>query len=215
MTTYSAKATPLVCALIVLAPIAAAAQSPAQPGAGPMQIEQMENGFVVAPDLKATRVSGTTRGLAGAYAGFLMDNTLLLGGAAYWLPDGPDGMRMAYGGAIVGWQMRADERLGFAIRTLVGGGRTSTRFDGGVIFTGRGVDDRRGTHVRPDGRGRFRLYQEFFTVEPQADVLIRLTRRFRIDAGAGYRAIAAAHGSERDLRGATATLALQFSTADR
>ena len=86
MTTYSAKATPLVCALIVLAPIAAAAQSPAQPGAGPMQIEQMENGFVVAPDLKATRVSGATRGLAGAYAGFLMDNTLLLGGAAYWLP---------------------------------------------------------------------------------------------------------------------------------
>jgi hypothetical protein len=202
---------------VVLAPVAAAAQqaAPAQPAGGPMRLERMENGFVVAPDFKVTRVSGSTQGLAGGYGGFLLDNTFLVGGAAYWLPNGTNGMRMAYGGAIVGWQIRADERLGFSIRGLVGGGQASTPVTGPIIFGRRFDNDDREMVVRTDGRGRFRSYQDFFTVEPQADVLIRLSRRFRIDAGAGYRAIASERGRDQNLRGATGTIALQFSTADR
>jgi hypothetical protein len=201
----------VVCALGVL-PATAAAQQPAPPtAAGAIQIEPMENGFVIAPDVKITDVSGSTRGLVGAYGGYLLDNTFLFGAGAYWLPDGPNGMDLWYGGAIVGWQIHARERLGFSLRTLVGGGEASTRFDGPIFIPGFDHG-----HVTPhtDGFGHVHFDEGFFTLEPQANVMVRVVRHVRIEAGAGYRAVAGSH-NDSSLRGVTGALAVQFSTADR
>jgi hypothetical protein len=204
-----------VCFLAAFLPAAAEAQQPPPPQAagGQMRIEPMENGFVIAPDFKVTEIANTTQGLAGAYGGYLMDNTFLVGAAAYWLPNGRNGMDMWYGGGIVGWQVRADEPFGFSVRTLIGGGQASTPFDGPIIF-GPGFDHGHVTPYHGDGRGHFHVDEDFFTLEPQADVLIRLARHVRIQAGAGYRAVAGTSNDSR-LRGVTGSLAVQFSTADR
>jgi hypothetical protein len=57
-------------------------------------LERINNPFVVAPDFKMTDLDGETGQLAGAYVGRLLDNTLLVGGAAYWLVSGNGGEEM-------------------------------------------------------------------------------------------------------------------------
>ena len=47
-------------------------------------------------------------------------------------------------------------------------------------------------------------------MEPEADVLIRLTRGMRITAGAGYRFTFADYGGDSRLRGAVGTVGLQI-----
>ena len=50
-----------------------------------MIVERVKSAFLVAPDFKVTEVDHKTSELAGAYAGWLTDNTLLIGGGGYWL----------------------------------------------------------------------------------------------------------------------------------
>jgi hypothetical protein len=46
--------------------------------------------------------------------------------------------------------------------------------------------------------------------EPEANVLIRLTRGMRLAAGVGYRLIAAEYGEDSRLRGVVGSVGLQF-----
>src|SRR5438046_1893248 len=96
----------LACALIALAlaSSAYAQETPAPaPAQGPLIIERVHNGIVVAPDYKVTELNGDVAQLAGAYGGRVFDDRLLVGLGGYWLPNGTRGNELQYGGLVVGW----------------------------------------------------------------------------------------------------------------
>src|SRR5476651_460312 len=109
-------------AMVLLLPLAASAQSggAATPASqGPMVVERVQSGFLVAPDIKVTQVDGKTSELAGAYAGWLTDETIFIGGGGYWMANNSSNRQMAYGGLIVQWLAPANDRFGFTAKGLV------------------------------------------------------------------------------------------------
>src|SRR6185436_8954959 len=98
-----------------------AAAPPPAPSQGPLVLERIHNGIVVAPDYKVTELNGDVAQLAGAYVGRVIDDRLLIGGAGYWLANGTRGSELRYGGVMIGWTT-APGRIRFGARGLVGGG---------------------------------------------------------------------------------------------
>lgn len=209
----------------------AQAQGPAAPP-GQLSIERVEQGFVVAPDARITEVDGRTAALAGGYVGWMTDRTWLVGAGGYWLANNDDDLRMAYGGLVAEWLARSDERIGFGVRSLVGGGRatlgrTVAEYFGNGGAIGLPVREPHMVHASrlvrsgPGGRPPIAadtaiLVQEyFFVLEPQASVVWHFTRWARFDVGVGYRLTAGAGALDDDLRGASASVAIQFGGARR
>jgi hypothetical protein len=106
--------------------IASAAYAQTAPAAsqGPLIVERIHNGVVIAPDYKVTEVNGDLGQLAGGYVGRVFDDRLLIGGAGYWLANGSRGTDLGYGGVLIGWTT-APARIRFGARSLVGGGRAT------------------------------------------------------------------------------------------
>jgi len=188
---------------IVLVPLRVAAQTtPSTPG--PMIFEPVRSGWLVAPDAKITEVDGRTSELVGGYAGRITDDTLFIGGGGYWMANQSRDRQMAYGGLVVQWLARTNARLGFSVKGLVGGG-AATLSGLTLLRDNDDRDDRRGRITTVTGRRN----QAFFVAEPEADVLVRLTRHMRLTAGAGYRFTASERGGDSRLQGAVGTLGVQ------
>jgi hypothetical protein len=96
-----------VVALPALAqePVTAAAETQAaqQSQRGPLVFQPVQNGWVVAPEVKATQLNDRYGTLVGGYVGFLTDESFLVGGSLYWLADGARDRGMTYGGVTLGW----------------------------------------------------------------------------------------------------------------
>ena len=60
----------------------------ADPQQGPLVLEPVTGGLVIAPDVKVTRLDGDTRALVGVYGGWVFDSGLLVGGGLYGEADG-------------------------------------------------------------------------------------------------------------------------------
>src|SRR5207247_7937205 len=176
---------------------------------GPMTIERVHNGWAVAPDFKVTRIDGATGRLAGAYGGWVFDNTLLVGGGGYWMTNGAHDRDLSYGGAVVEWLQRADRAIGYSVRGLAGFGtsRLAGTIDGYAQPLRRFDRDGR-TLASATRQAVFR--DHFFVFEPQANALVRLTRLLRLDAGVGYRLIDGGDRVDRRLRGISGSVALQI-----
>lgn len=199
-------------AVVAAALVGAPRHAFAQQTQGPMTVERVHDGFVVAPDVEVGRVGSTTATMAGAYGGWVIDNTVLVGGGGYFQTNRSNTRKMDYGGFVVEWLARTDQAVGFGARALVGGG-SATLPEQVSIAVPTPV-------LRPDGRldhfdfrnetvsARFRT--DFFVAEPQADVLLNFSPRLRLRIGAGYRLIGAARGLESQLRGPSGSVALVF-----
>ena len=183
--------------------------------AGPMKIERVHSGALVAPDFKVTRFDGRTSELVGGYGGWLTERTLFIGGGGYWLANGSRDRRLGYGGLVLQWMGRGDQTIGYSVKGLVGGGESTLART--VTETIR-VPDLRLVNGRMQpvlGQPQsftttVRTHQAFFVAEPEADVVIRLTKTLHLTAGAGYRIIAAERGDESRLRGPVGTIGLQL-----
>jgi hypothetical protein len=188
-----------------------------------MTIERVNSGFLVAPDFKVTEFDHRVSEVVGAYAGWLADRKLFLGGGGYWLANRSRDREMAYGGLVVGWFAGVDRRLGFGAKGLVGGGRASlfsslgNLFDdddgpGGRISQGSVIiSGPASTTLFPSVRNvSVRVREDFFVAEPEATVTLGLSRHLRVTAGAGYRLIAGARATRERLQGATGSVALQI-----
>jgi hypothetical protein len=215
---------------MLLVPSIALAQTPGTQGpggAGPLVIERVHSPFIVAPDYKITDLDGDVGQLVGGYIGRAIEDVLFVGGGGYWLANGSGGDELAYFGAIVGWSMPAGRGIRFGARGLVGGGWgelgtdiTRRTLDVRDVRSGRGIDPRDVTRFGNDGRGagtvgqpttiRVRARDDFFVVEPQANVLTRLTNHIGFNWTAGYRLTAATDVLDDRLNGATGSVALQF-----
>jgi hypothetical protein len=187
------------------------AQSTETPG-----LEKIQNGFVIAPDFKFSELDGQSANLLGGYAGWLTDRKLFIGGGAYWLTSGPAGADLAYGGALVEWFPRRNDRFNLSFRGLAGLGTGTASVD--VDEFPEPVFPDRGHGARGGRGGRFphpfpssvRVDETFFVAEPQANASYTFTSWLRLGAGAGYRLVAGASGLESRFRGPTASVSLQF-----
>jgi hypothetical protein len=194
-------------------------------------IERVEQGFVFAPDARVTEVNGKTAMLAGGYAGWMTDRTWIVGAGGYWLANQDDDLKMAYGGMVVEYLVRSQERIAFGVGGLAGGGRATLGSTIGEYF---GVTDasllrgdgRHGqaSHMFGPGRGdRFPITADtevlvreyFFVFEPHASVILNFTRWARLDLGVGYRVTAGAGPLDEHLRGPSASVAVQFGGSSR
>ena len=206
--------------MLCLLPIAATAQTTTPGGAasqGPMIVERVHSGFLVAPDFKITEVDGKTSELAGGYAGWLTDGKIFFGGGGYWLANQSSDREMAYGGLIVQWLARTNERFGFSAKGLVGGGRATLSSSVSDILQ---LSDRDRTSLGRIDQGdlsrarltdsRIRFREDFFVAEPEVDLLVRLTKRLRLTGGAGYRFTAGEGQNDNRLHGAVGSVGLQI-----
>jgi len=196
----------------------AGAQSPA--GQGPMILERVTSGFLVAPEVKVTRFDRRTSELVGGYAGWLADQTFLIGGGGYWMANRSHDRELAYGGLVLGIMGRSNGAFGFGVKGLLGGGR-ATRVETVNIF-----DDRDIRILTPQPSGRIpvpilppvptptnvRVRDEFFVAEPEANLIVNLGKRFHLTAGAGYRFAGRERGSSKGISGATGNIALQIGS---
>jgi hypothetical protein len=202
-------------------PIAAAAQPPANPPAfsGPMEIEQLHDGFAVAPEFKISTIDGRSAQLAGAFGGWMVDNTLLIGGGGYWLTNRSSNRTMGYGGAVVEWLEWTGRPVGLSVRGLIGLGEATLANTVTVTTYGAGSRDEPYNPHFPVPRPlptpvtttvSVGIGHEFFVAEPQANLLINISRRMRVNVGVGYRAIGGTEGIDNRLRGATGSIALEL-----
>jgi len=209
------RRTTLVAVVACLVPLSAAAQpagSAAPRTQGPMTIEQIHSGWLVAPEVKLTEVDRKTSGLVGGYGGWLSEQRFFIGGGGYWLADGND-RKMAYGGVVLQWLVWDNGgRFGVNAKGLLGGGQATLSDTISV----------RVPEVRTNGRvitpattvlQQVRIRDGFAVAEPEAQLWFRLNKQLRIAVGGGYRFT----GSDRrgDFRGdrldgATGSVALQI-----
>jgi hypothetical protein len=212
-----------VC-VVALASTPAAAQSSAQPSAasqGPIVVEEVRDGFAIAPDIRVTDVNHQTGVLVGAYGGWVIDNTLLIGGGGYGLTNTNAGM--GYGGFVIGFMKNANGPIGFGARTLLGFGQgTVTAPYTTVIYPPSPAPTPLLPSVNPP-QGQTVTYlasyhEHFFITDPSADLIIRLGPKVRIDAGIGYRLIAGYNynygygypSANGELQGVTGTFSVQI-----
>jgi hypothetical protein len=202
----------LVAALF---PIGAIAQ-PSQPGGAPLVVERIHNAVVLAPEYKITEIDDRTGQLAGGYVGWLGDDQLLIGGAAYWLANGDDDFGLTYGGLLVGWSMPPERRIQFGARSLVGFGRATLGTDLDVTRSGdRGRNSRIirfGARTTELGSSTIRVAfaDDVFVFEPEVTVLARLARHVGLAVRAGYRVTGFTDALSDRLNGPAASVALQF-----
>lgn len=201
-------------ALLACASAVSAQQADQQPQAGPLVVEQIENGWLLAPDMRAADLGGKAGALAGGYAGRLYDNTLVFGGGAYFLTNRDDDFKLAYGGPVVEWLARTNRRIGFGVRTLVGFGTATLPVSVSEIVDERVLASASRRHrVRFDlwdSTGTIAIDDGFFIAEPQANVLINLTRGQRLVFGIGYRATAGAHFIDDQVNGLSGSISYQI-----
>jgi hypothetical protein len=216
--------TQVLCALAaglaaVFFPAASSAQT-AAPNQGPMIVERVHSGFMVAPDVKITEVDHHTSELVGGYGGWLTDDAIFVGGGGYWLANNTSDRSMAYGGLVVQWMAHTNDKVGYSLRGLVGGGQARLTdtivqpFPVPLPLDGRGLVPSRNDItqlIRFSTRtANVRFHEGFFLAEPDVDVMLRVARHMRIAVGAGYRFVGTDGPDSSRLRGATGSIALQI-----
>jgi hypothetical protein len=187
---------------------------------GPMTVERLHEGFLIAPDVKISNVDHTTSELVGGSAGWVTDQTFFIGGGGYWLANQSSTRKMGYGGLVVQWLAHSDNRIGFSVKGLLGaGGATVGATVTELIYPPN-------FPFGPDGRmltgnqltqpalttttATVRLHEGFFVAEPEANLTVRLSKRVRLAGGLGYRAVSRDRRDGTQLSGATGSLGLQF-----
>src|SRR5262245_39722119 len=176
-----------VCAalLFALVPFAASAQneSAAQTprSQGPMKVERIESGFLIAPEFKVTRFDRRTSELAGFYGGWLADQAFFIGGGGYWLTNRSRDRGLGYGGVVLGVMPRSDRRVSFGVKGLLGGGR-ATRVEiniGGPQYDGP-VTPQHVVNPPLPVEPNVRVREDFWIAEPEATVVVRFSRHVHL-----------------------------------
>lgn len=185
---------------------------------GPMIVERMHGGFLVAPEVKVTEVDRRTSELVGGYAGWITDDRFFVGGGGYWMTNRSSSREMAYGGLVVQWMARPSDRIGFSAKGLLGGGQARLSTTAAHMRAQAGSSNEPGMHIDP-GRLRhgsatapFRYREGFVVAEPELDLRVSLSRRVHITGGISYRFIGSEFRDNTRLRGAAGSVGLQFGT---
>ena len=192
------------------------AQTTPAPAPAPMVVETIHKGWLFAPDMRATDLGGETGALAGGYIGRITDNSWVIGGGGYFLTNRDDDFKLLYVGPVVEWIARADRRIGFGIRGLVGGGSAtlplavSEVFDPRVLASSHSTRRGRGGFALIDPTARIAVRDDFFVAEPQANLLVNLSAGQRLVFGVGYRVVGSAPLLGDALNGVSGSISYQI-----
>jgi hypothetical protein len=183
-------------------------------GGGPLVLQPTSDGPTFAPDVKVGKFGSETGVLVGGYGGWLVDSRLLLGAGGYWLADHErtDPVSgMGYAGFVTAWTVPASRTIQAGLRGLVGFGQASVTDTYTYANRPEYSDPRHGGPIYPSGgTQQARFWQDVFVFEPQATLLIHLTRGVAVDISAGYRLVEGAHSYNDRLSGASGSLAVRF-----
>ncbi len=113
---------------------------------GPLLMQPVSSGAVFTPEVKFTTVNHAYGTLVGGYGGWLYDDSLLVGGAAYWLTNGENGTDMWYGGMLVGWTVPLGSVVRVGGRGLVGFGYAELPYQVQLRQLRVGTPSRRRSH---------------------------------------------------------------------
>lgn len=129
--------------------------------------------FFLQPEARISRVGGGTTVASGLNAGWVINNSLILGGASFntkygvepnvMMADGETKADFKYSGGLIGWKLN-NLPLAPSVTTVVGRGSLQGSYDEKPI-----------------------LAEKFWVFEPMANVNLRLHRMATLSAGAGYR----------------------------
>jgi len=196
-----------VCLCGSLLPGAAAAQG----SAGPMTVQRIGNSAFIAPDFKITDFDGKTSGVAGAFGGYLVENTFFIGAGGYGLTDTSSQRDMWYFGLVTGVYINRDRPVGFGFKALIGGGEATFAQQYYAYPPPRG-----GVPAPAYVTGRYRTGIAVF--EPEANVVVQVNKHLALTGGVGYRFTADPYWGHYgyngygygDLNGVTGTVSLQI-----
>jgi hypothetical protein len=206
-----------IVSLICWAGAASAQQTPPPPlPSGPLVLEPMHNGFLLAPEVKVTRIDHKVGTMAGGYGGWVKDDHLLLGGGVYVQANRKRGSEsLAYGGAVIGWFFNPEQTISVSAKTLAGVGRISETSSVEIPYC---MLPERYLCLPPPGDYHgfdrdIRFHTTFFVAEPEIDVVARVGKRIRLMAGLGYRLTADRYhqSGSRAARGPSGTFSVQFN----
>jgi hypothetical protein len=205
----------LAALALALVPASAFAQAGSQPGsAGPLVVQRLDEGLLVAPDYKVTSFDGKTGHLIGATGGWSLENTLFVGGSWYWLANGSRDRELSYGGLVVGWTIPSEGRFQVGGRGLVGIGTARLDVSYPVPILAPSPRDGRFGRLEPVVSGtiprQFLAHDDFFVFEPQGSFRASINRHTRLNIAAGYRVTAAGDILEDRLNGVTGNIAVEF-----
>jgi hypothetical protein len=153
----------------------------AQGSSGPMTVQRIGNSAFIAPDFKITDFNGKACGLAGAYGGYLIENTFFIGAGGYGLTDTSNQRDMWYFGLVAGVYVNRDKPVGFGFKALIGGGEATV----GQQYTYL-QPPRPGVPGRPVTVTDF-YHTGMFVFEPEANVVVHMGEHMKLTGGVGYR----------------------------
>jgi hypothetical protein len=167
-------------------------------------MSEIDHGGFGGPVVKFTQVDGAFAVLSGGRGGWIIDHRFVLGGGGYGMVtrhkakglvdtsgesiSGQD-LEMGYGGGILEVIIASDQLIHFSTELLIGAGG---------VTTSEGSED-----------------DAFFVAEPGVNLMLNITKFFRMGFGASYRFTAGAKFGEidsGDLSGGTAVLTFKFGS---
>lgn len=206
----------IVFGSVLLFASSAFAQPPAPSSTGPLVVEKIQSGWLFSPDVRATDLDGETGALAGGYVGHMTDRQWVIGGGGYFLTNRDEDFKLAYGGPVFEWLIRADRKIGFGVRTLVGAGTaTLPRLASDVIDPRRlqATRSSRGSRTGfqlTDPQATIAVHDDFFVAEPQVNVMWNVSTGQRLVFGLGYRAVGNAPLLGDQLNGLSGSVSFQI-----
>lgn len=166
----------------------------------------IESGGFGGPVVKFGSMNGEGGIIVGGRGGWIINHTFIIGGGGYGLannvkakvlsPTGQRYLNFGYGGVELEYVARSDKLLHFSVMTLIGGGGLGWKDEG--TRSGGSTDS-----------------DEFFVLEPAAQVNLNITKSFRMSAGISYRYISGVSSpaaTDADLSGPSAVLTFRFGT---
>ncbi len=178
--------------------------------------------YLVVPEFKFTQIGNDDSILAGAYGGWLINRNYLVGGSWYQLVSGSDGDEMSYGGGVFEYFVNERSLVNVSGRILIGGGSATLAMgiesavdipdamnEGGSEGSEDEANGASSELKIPDGPDRASSVS-FFVAEPEVNLIVNISERFRLSVGAGYRLIGGAAGFRKSLDGFAGSLALKL-----
>ena len=155
---------------------------------------EIESGGYGGPVVRLSSINNEFCVLLGGRGGWIINHAFVVGGGGYGLATDilVNGKKlvMGYGGLELGYVFLSDSLVHFTVHSLFGFGGVSLETDPASA-------------------------DEFFVIEPEATVVLNVTRFFRIGAGASYRmvtGVTASGLSDAALSGLTGQLVFKFGT---
>jgi hypothetical protein len=165
----------------------------------------IESGGFGGPVLKVTEFGDDVGLLVGGRGGWIINHAFVIGGGGYGLTTNIDApvfdhyLNVGYGGGIVEYIVLSDRLIHLSVNTLIGAG--------GVNYRDRDWDDWDWENNWYDEA------DEFFVAEPGVDLMLNVSKIFRVGVGVSYRYV---NGidirglSDSDMSGLSATFTLKF-----